>query len=182
MTIEQTKSEILTLARQKNACELGYEQAERAETYDQLLEAIKDNIWWCVRHGIATASNLTNWFGVDMLQENNIYVRDVHNLLIYEESTDIVALGNARVYITAGARTYNNIITSDSSKVSLATYENSTNMLNTFNSSFVKLTTSDSSFVNLYAYNNSMLSIREFNYSSINIEKAAETTTIRIKN
>lgn len=35
MTIEQTKSEILTLARQKNACEFGYKQAERAETYDQ---------------------------------------------------------------------------------------------------------------------------------------------------
>ena len=80
-TFEELKAELLLKAKNKNACESGYSQAEKCETEKELVQVIVDNFGWVWDNKIITIEDL-NKFNSDLLQSVGIFINKVCYSLI----------------------------------------------------------------------------------------------------
>jgi len=168
MDFKQVKSEILELAKQEHACAYGYEQAENAKSNGELIKLIKGYISWCIKHKVATASNLKKWFGVDFLKKNNVYITGAHELQLTQQDTMIVVLGTANIKITATHnREYSVILGENSSAV--ADVEKNTGLC---------IQSYNSSIVSVLARRNNYVSLSKFDESKAKVQVVDSTVTI----
>lgn len=161
---KQVKSEILKLADMKCACKSGYEQAESANTVNQLIEAIKDNIGWCIIKEIATAENMVRWFGVDVLKKNRIYTSG-STQVVARNAMQIVLLGDAHVSVETLGKCNVFIHTSENSIVSVTTREQSEAILGSFFKSSAIMNARDKSSLHTVSYDYTSVEVNTFDNS-----------------
>jgi len=73
-TFKEIKTEILALAKQKNACSGGYNPAELSTNIDELMKVVKDNFSWCYNNEVVTIAILDK-IGEDKVNEFGIYYK-----------------------------------------------------------------------------------------------------------
>lgn len=161
---KKVKSEILKLADIKCACKSGYEQAESANTVNQLIEAIKDNIAWCILKEIATAENMVRWFGVDFLKKNHIYASGSTEV-VTRKAMQIVLLGDAHLSVETLEKCNVFIYTSENSIASVTTREQSKAILNLFFRSSAITNARDKSLLNIISSNYTSTEVNTFDNS-----------------
>lgn len=168
MDFKQVKSEILELTRHLETAQLI--PIKQARTEKDLIRAIKLDIDLLVSNYIVTVKNLERWFGVEFLDENQIYTcgtRCVDNF----DNSQVVALGEARLTIATIAR---NIST-------IRAYDSSTIVIHAYGDSSTIVTMKDNSSINIVAWNNSVTVIRmQHQAASIESKIMDETATVII--
>lgn len=168
MTFEEVRQEVLKLAKQANACDYGYEQAENAKSHGELIKLIKGYISWCIKHKVATAKNLKKWFGFEFLKENNIYITGAHELQLTQQDTMIVVLGRAYVKITATHNREYSVILGENSSAMAAVEKNTGLCIQSYNSSTVSV----------LARRNNYVSLSKFDESKAKVQVVDGTATI----
>ena len=114
-TFEELKEELLTRAKNADACQSGYAMGLRSNTKADLLKAITENWFWVLRDAkIIDAEYLEDNFTEEELSQAGIYTKNTH-----EVRTASFACGSATVeaYGSATVKAY------DSATVTA--YENS---------------------------------------------------------
>ena len=71
-TFEELKAELLLKAKNNNACQSGYIQAEKCETKKELVQVIADNFVWIWQSKTMTIEDL-NKFDSELLQSVGIF-------------------------------------------------------------------------------------------------------------
>lgn len=170
MTIEQVKTEILALIKQKRIHKEEYKLAKQAEKPDELLGIIKRDMTWYLGK-LKTASTLINWFGVDMLQENNVYVLGEVDV-VANSNEKIFLLGdvcaNIEVYPSDNPLRRNNVLIAafETSRARVITRAHSSVELHLFSDSSAIVNACGDSSVFVAAHDNSSAEVN--NYDSSN--------------
>ena len=68
---EKIKAHVLRIAIEQKACSTEQERAQNAENISELMQVIKDNIGWCISHGLITPEFL-DMIGDDALFANSV--------------------------------------------------------------------------------------------------------------
>ena len=71
-TFQETKEFIVTRATELDACEGQLDRANEAETIEDLLSVIKDNLGWVSNHKLFTWESIQEYFTKEQLLEYNI--------------------------------------------------------------------------------------------------------------
>jgi len=171
MEFEQVKSELLELAKKANACDRGYNEAENAETFGELLDIIVDNIGWCIGRKIATARNLKKWFNSTSLNARNVFISGKHQL-------DIVTKPNVIDTIIILGRSYANIIARDNSKIIVILGESGKADIQMRDRSYGAIVGHNKSEATVVALHKSSTQIRQIDDSIINTKKLHEASNI----
>jgi len=149
---EKLKAELLLKAKNNNACESGYRQAEKCKTENELAQVIADNFNWVWSSKTITLEDL-NKLDSELLQSVGIFANyegriesDINRLIIVgTSSTAIVTndLSSPRIvtYDSSSPR----IVTNDSSSPRIETYGSSSPRIVTNGSSSPRIVTNDSS-------------------------------------
>ena len=104
-TFEELKEELLTRAKNADACQSGYAMGLRSNTKADLLKAITENWFWVLKDAkIIDAEYLEDNFAEEELSQAGIYTKNTH-----EVRTASFACGSATVkaYGSATVKAYN---------------------------------------------------------------------------
>ena len=110
-TFEELKEELLTRAKNADACQSGYAMGLRSNTKADLLKAITENWFWVLRDAkIIDAEYLEDNFTEEELSQAGIYTKNTH-----EVRTASFACGSATVeaYDSATVEAYENSYVED---------------------------------------------------------------------
>ena len=110
-TFEELKEELLTRAKNADACQPGYAMGLRSNTKADLLKAITENWFWVlVEAKIVDAEYLEDNFTEEELSQAGIYTKNTHGL-----RTASFACGSATVeaYDSATVKAYGNSYVED---------------------------------------------------------------------
>ena len=117
---EITKKEILKRAKAAHACQSGYKQAKQADNEEELLQAIKHNIAWCIYNKVVDAEYIEANFSAETLLKSHIYTSGKHDITV-ENTVSIVTLGSSSATIKTWDSSSATIETLDSSSATIKT-------------------------------------------------------------
>ena len=122
-TFEELKEELLTRAKNADACQSGYAMGLRSNTKADLLKAITENWFWVLRDAkIIDAEYLEDNFTEEELSQAGIYTKNTH-----EVRTASFACGSATVkaYNSATVKAYGSATVEAYGSATVKAYENS---------------------------------------------------------
>ena len=122
-TFEELKEELLTRAKNADACQSGYAMGLRSNTKADLLKAITENWFWVLRDAkIIDAEYLEDNFTEEELSQAGIYTKNTH-----EVRTASFACGSATVeaYDSATVEAYGSATVKAYGSATVTAYENS---------------------------------------------------------
>ena len=118
-TFEKLKKELLTRAKNADACQSGYAMGLRSNTKADLLKAITENWFWVLEDAkIVDAEYLEDNFTEEELSQAGIYTKNTHEVrtasFAYDSAT-VNACGSATVeaYDSATVKAYENSYVED---------------------------------------------------------------------
>ena len=160
-TFEELKAELLLKAKNNNACQSGYSQAEKCKTEKELLQVIADNFYWIWQSKTMTIEDL-NKFDSELLQSVGIFANyegninsDLNKLFIVSSSPTIVTNGSSSPTIETYDSSSPRIVTNGSSSPRIVTYDSSSPTIETNGSSSPRIVTYDSSSPTIETYDSS---------------------------
>ena len=118
-TFEELKEELLTRAKNADACQSGYAMGLRSNTKADLLKAITENWFWVLRDAkIIDAEYLEDNFTEEELSQAGIYTKNTHEVRTASfacGSATVKAYGSATVeaYDSATVEAYENSYVED---------------------------------------------------------------------
>lgn len=119
-TFEELKEELLTRAKNADACQSGYAMGLRSNTKADLLKVITENWFWVLRDAkIIDAEYLEDNFTEEELSQAGIYTKNTHEVRTASfacGSATVEAYGSATVkaYDSATVEAYGNSYVEDS--------------------------------------------------------------------
>ena len=154
-TFEKLKAELLLKAKNNDACQSGYSQAEICETEKELLQVIADNFNWVWQTKTITIEDL-NKFDSDLLQSAGIFVN--YKGSIKSDLGKLIILGTSYPRIETYDSRSPRIETYNSSSPIIATYDSSSPRIATYDSSSPIIATHDSSSPRISGIENCIIS------------------------
>ena len=156
-TFEELKAELLLKAKNNNACQSGYIQAEKCETKKELVQVIADNFVWIWQSKTMTIEDL-NKFDSELLQSVGIFAN--YEGIIKSDLNRFIIVGSSSPTI----ETY------DSSSPRIETYGTSSPRIETYGSSSPRIVTYGTSSPRIVTYQTSSPTIETYGSSSPRIE------------
>jgi hypothetical protein len=167
-TFEELKAELLLKAKNNNACESGYTQAENCKTKKELVQVIANYFNWVWETKTITIEDL-NKFNSDLLQSIGIFIN--YEGTIKSDSNKLIIVGSSS---SPTIETYDSssptIETYDSSSPTIETYASSSPRIETYASSSPTIITHNSSSPRIITHNSSSPLIETYDSSSPLIE------------
>jgi hypothetical protein len=119
---------ITTNAKRLNACSSEYSRALKSKNVDDLLTVVKDNIYWCISNRLFTAENIADYFGIEKLNEHDIYVSQKFSKTVEKESVYLVLLGSSSATVKTWGSSSATVKTLDSSSATVKTWGSSSKL------------------------------------------------------
>ena len=123
-TFEELKEELLTRAKNADACQSGYAMGLRSNTKADLLKAITENWFWVLRDAkIVDAEYLEDNFTEEELSQAGIYTKNTHKVI-----TASFACGSATVnaYGSATVNAYGSATVNACGSATVKAYDSAT--------------------------------------------------------
>ena len=139
---EKLKAELLLKAKNNNACESGYRQAEKCKTENELAQVIADNFNWVWSSKTITLEDL-NKLDSELLQSVGIFAN--YEGRIESDINRLIIVGTSSQTIETYGSSSPTIETYNSSSPRIATYDSSSPRIVTYGSSSPRIVTYGSS-------------------------------------
>ena len=121
-TFEELKAELLLKAKNNNACQSGYIQAEKCETKKELVQVIADNFVWIWQSKTMTIEDL-NKFDSELLQSVGIFAN--YEGIIKSDLNRFIIVGSSSPRIVTYQTSSPRIVTYGTSSPRIVTYGSS---------------------------------------------------------
>ena len=158
-TFEELKAELLLKAKNNNACQSGYIQAEKCETKKELVQVIADNFVWIWQSKTMTIEDL-NKFDSELLQSVGIFAN--YEGIIKSDLNRFIIVGSSSPRIVTYQTSSPTIETYDSSSPRIETYDSSSPRIETYGTSSPRIVTYGSSSPTIETYGSSSPRISGF--------------------
>ena len=164
MNFNELKEDVLSRAKNCHACEPEYKRALRAETREELLQVIADNIIWAYKEKMLNTPYMIEHFE-DLFPDVGIYTSGHHEI----SEGAIILLGSSSA----------NVKTWDSSSANVKTLDSSSANVETLDSSSANVETLGSSSANVKTLDSSSANVKTWGSSSIKYELKGDYSTIK---
>jgi hypothetical protein len=165
LEFNELKADILQRAREKDACKNQYNRALKAETKEELLQIVINNLAWCYGKKMLDTPYMIENFR-DLFEQFGIYVTGHHEI----ENRDVVLLGNSSATIEMWDNSSATIEMWDNSSATIKTFNNSSATIKTCNNSSATIEMLDNSSSTIETRGNSSATIETCNNSSATIK------------
>ena len=153
-TFEELKAELLLKAKNNNACQSGYIQAEKCETKKELVQVIADNFVWIWQSKTMTIEDL-NKFDSELLQSVGIFAN--YEGIIKSNLNRFIIVGTSSPRIETYDNSSPRIVTYDTSSPRIVTYGNSSPRIVTNDTSSPRIVTNDTSSPRISGFTNCII-------------------------
>ncbi len=201
MTFKEQKQEILKRIKEIEGGHKDYNKVSGAKNLSDLLEIIKEDMFWYLRKSVLDADRLVDIFGEETLNEKLIFTKGEHKLNLMGNNA-IVTLGEAvvRVDVKSGRYSLLKVRAYDKSKVDIETFTHtdikaydvaqlnvslfrySQSRVVLFDYSNLTLTTDSNSHVNIVSYDKSETDVKAKGSSSIDIATLDKSKAVLVMN
>jgi hypothetical protein len=147
-TFEETKKDIISRCKERRACQSEFERILAAETKEEILQVLKDNISWCMNFELFTPEYLEEWYGVEALHKMNMYTSGEHNISV-DKTAVIVLLRSSSATVETFGSSSATVKTFGSSSATVKTLGSSSATVETWHTSSANVETLDSSSATL---------------------------------
>ena len=180
---ESSKKEILRRAKKADACSGQYSRAYKSENAAELLEVIKDNIYFACNSMGISPDILSFLFSEDDLIKSHLYLNGNHAIELKEGKNHIILLGSSSANVETFGSSSANVKTLGSSSANVKTWGRSSANVKTLDSSSANVKTLDSSSANVETFGSSSANVETWGSSSKLIKEVkSERSFIRSHN
>lgn len=97
MDFKEFKQQILSKAKEQEACSGEYKKAYVSETFTELFKVIADNFFWCTANNVMTKELMVK-VGLNICNEHEFYLNESKSSgFIIADSATVEAWGSAKV-------------------------------------------------------------------------------------
>ena len=158
---ESSKKDILRRAKKADACSGQYSRAYKSENAAELLEVIKDNIYFACNSMGISPDILSSLFSEDDLIKSHLYLNGNHAIELKEGKHHIILWGSSSANVETLGSSSANVETLGSSSANIKTWDSSSANVETWDSSSANVETWGSSSANVETLGSSSKLIKE---------------------
>ena len=177
LVFNELKEDVLKRAKAANACTDEYKRAYKAETKEELLQVIVDNVIWCYQNKMLDTPYMLEHF-IDLFDQFGIYATGHHCI----ENKNTILIGDSSATIETWDSSSATIKTCGSSSATIKTWDSSSATIETCGSSSATIKTWGSSSATIKTWDSSSATIETWGSSSATYQLSGDYSTIKDMN